>query len=141
MINNFRDYINTYLKNKGFTPPIQKIIKLNGLIVCVLFCSSLVILPVNSWLFWLSCGAILSFWNFFFLAYFVQKMFDTNGIGNKPPQAFMVKQIIISNLRLCITGIFLYTFLVVWNADPFALIIGLSVSIAIIPILLVNNEK
>ena len=139
MINNFKNNINAYLDKRGFTPPIQKIIKLNGLLVFLLFGLGLMSLPVNAWLFWLSCGAILSFWNFFFLAYFIQKMFNINEITHKITTSFVAKQIIISNLRLFITGIFLYALLVTWNADPFALIIGLAIPLAMIPILLVNR--
>ena len=138
MINKFINNVNVFLDSKGFTTPIQKIIKFNGLIIFLLFSFGLATIPITTWLFWLSCGATLSFWNFFSLAYFIQKMFNINRINKKITQSFMIKQIIVSNLRLFITGIFLYTFLVVWNADPFALIIGLSVPLAMIPILLVK---
>lgn len=139
MINNVKNTINIYLDKKGFTPPIQRVIKFNGFLVFLLFTLGLMAMPVNSWLFWLSSGAILSFLNFFFLAHFVQKMFHFNKISQDSSRSFMMIQIIMSNLRLFITGIILYTLLVVWNADPFALIIGLTVPIAMIPILLLSK--
>ena len=139
--NNIRNRINTYLDNKGFPPPIQKIIKFNGFLVCLLFSIGLIIMPVTPWLFWLSCGALLSFWNFFFLAYFVQKMFNFNKINTNMTRSFMLKQVFISNLRLCITGIFLYTFTIIWKVNPFALVIGLTIPLAMIPILVVTMQK
>lgn len=50
-------------------------------------------------------------------------------------------QILVSNLRLFLTGILLYVFLVQWNANPIALLIGLSVPVATIPILLIYYKK
>ncbi len=141
MISNFKNSINTYLKKKGFSAPIQKVLKFNAALVFLLFSFGLMALPLDAWLFWLSCGALLSFWNFFFLAYFVQNMFSYNVIDAKNTRNFMIKQIFLSNLRLFITGFFLYAFLVMWSADPFALIIGLSIPLAMIPVLLINKQK
>lgn len=128
--------INTYLNAQGFTPPIQRVLKINACILCILFCITCVTFQKTDWVLWIFSGAMLTFFNFFFMALFIQKTIYSNRLNIKQPRSFLIKQIFLSNLRLFITGILLYTFIVILGANPFAIAIGLTVPLALIPIIL-----
>lgn len=132
--------LTTYLTSKGFNPSIQKIIKINSYILCILLCISCIALTETLWFLWVFCGALLTFFNFFFMASFVQKMLYSNKLNIKQPRSFLIKQIFLSNFRLFISGILLYSLLVLLRADPFALLIGLTIPLAVIPIAVLRNS-
>ncbi len=86
--------------------------------------------------------SVLSFWNFYTLALFIQQVLpasipgdDKNGLS----RARIVKKglLIRSQLRLFITGIFVYIALVFFQASPAALAAGLSTAMIIIPVSLI----
>lgn len=131
-----------------------------------LVAAGIILLPFTSWVFWLGVGAALSAWNFCSLADFVQRIFPVitaqtapaasssvnestldhtdnskknsggkskNGAASK---FFLQGQLFRSYFRLFITGILVYTALVVCRANPFALAIGLSAAILAMPMLI-----
>ena len=86
--------------------------------------------------------SVLSFWNFYTLALFIQRVLpasmperDKDGSS----QARIVKKglLIRTQLRLFITGIFVYIALVFFQAGPVALAVGLSSALIIIPVSLI----
>lgn len=92
--------------------------------------------------FWAGAMSVLSCWNFYSLACFIQRALpavipetDRRGAGT----ARVVKKGLLfrTNLRLCITGILVYIALVTFQANPVALAAGLSASVIIIPISLI----
>ena len=85
---------------------------------------------------------MLSFWNFYTLALFIQKVLPASipqGDKNGAVQARIVKKglLIRTQLRLFITGIFVYIALVFFQAGPVALAAGLSSAMIIIPVSLI----
>ena len=96
----------------------------------------------GTFLFWTAVMSMLSFWNFYTLALFIQQALpssmpeeDKLGAG----RARLVKKglLIRSQLRLFITGIFVYTAIVFFQASPVALAAGLSTAMIIIPVSLI----
>lgn len=133
--------LNEYTKKHVTNPAIQKIIFFDILLLALIFLVSLCSLGQSTFFLWIFLGGILSFWNFFFLAVFIQKYFNSKLLGTSTDKILPFGQVLISNLRLFITGFLLYIFLTHWNANPTALLIGVSVPVATIPILLIYNKK
>lgn len=132
---------NTYLNELEFSNSFQVLIWINASIACSLFILGVFFYSYNSWIFWAGYAAILSFWNFFLLSISIQKSLHINKLKIKTPRVPMFKQVIMSNLRLFITVFLLYTPLVRYDASPFALITGISLSVILIPFLLLNMRK
>ena len=93
-------------------------------------------------LFWAGVSAVLSCWNFYTLALFIQHALPLSipgGDKNGASQARIVKKglLIRTQLRLFITGIFVYIALVFFQANPIALAVGLSSALIIIPVSLI----
>lgn len=135
------NFINEYIKKHIPNPVIQKIIFFDILLFALLFLVSLCTLGHSTFFLWIFLSGILSFWNFFFVAIFIQKYFNSKLLGTNTDKILPFGQVLISNLRLFITGFLLYIFLTYWNADPLALLIGVSIPVATIPILLICNKK
>lgn len=135
------NYINEYIKKNIPNPVIQKIVFFDILLLALIFLVSLCTLGQSSFWLWIFFSGILSFWNFFFVAVFIQKYFNSKLLGTSTDKILPFGQVLISNLRLFITGFLLYIFLTHWNADPIALLIGISIPVATIPILLIYNKK
>jgi hypothetical protein len=133
--------LDEYIKKNIANPAIQKIIFFDILLLALLLLVSLCTLGQSTFFLWIFLGGILSFWNFFFVAIFIQKYFNSKLLGTKSDKILPFGQILISNLRLFITGFLLYIFLTRWNAHPIALFIGVSIPVATIPILLIYNKK
>lgn len=133
--------INEYIKKNIPNPIIQKIIFLDILLLTLIFLTSLCTLGQSTFFLWIFLGGILSFWNFFFVAIFIQKYFNSKLLGTSADKILPLGQVLISNLRLFITGFLLYIFLTHWNAHPMALLIGVSIPVVTIPILLIYNKK
>lgn len=102
-------------------------------------------LPLGTEVFWCGVMSVLSFWNFYTLALFIQHALpasipedDRDGRA----QARLVKKglLIRTQLRLFITGIFVYTALVFFQASPVALALGLSTAMIIIPASLIFRD-
>ena len=132
-----RDCIKKHITN----PAIQKIIFFDILLLSLIFLVSLCTLPQSTFFLWIFLGGILTFWNFFFVAIFIQKYFNSKLLGTKSDKILPFGQVLISNLRLFITGFLLYISFTHWNAHPIALLIGVSIPVATIPILLICNKK
>lgn len=86
--------------------------------------------------------SVLSFWNFYTLALFIQHALPASIPGddrNGNSRARIVKKglLVRTQLRLFITGIFVYTALVFFQASPIALAVGLSTAMIIIPVSLI----
>lgn len=137
IINCIRGYINRHICG----PALQRIFFVNAIILCGLFLAAVPALFASTFFLWIFLGGLLSFWNFFFLAVFIQKYFNSKLLGTNTDKFLPFGQILISNLRLFLTGILLYSFLVHWKADPIALLIGVSIPVATIPILLLYKNK
>ena len=92
--------------------------------------------------FWAGVAALLSAWNFYTLALFIQHALpavipesDKKGMAT----ARIVKKglLLRTYLRLFLTGFFVYLALVQFQASPVALAAGLSASVTIIPLSLI----
>ena len=131
------------LWRRGFIhAPLRRAVRNLFFFSLLLFVAGLLALPWGSAVFWTGVMAMLSFWNFYTLALFIQHVLpasmpeaDKNGAG----RARIVKKglLIRTQLRLFITGIFVYTALVFFQASPIALAVGLSTAMIIIPISLI----
>ena len=93
-------------------------------------------------LFWAGVTAVLSCWNFYTLALFIQHALPLSipgGDKNGASRARIVKKglLVRTQLRLFITGIFVYIALVFFQANPIALAVGLSSALIIIPVSLI----
>jgi len=113
-------------------------------------------LPFAFWPFWLGFGALLSAWNFYSLARGVLAFLpvlaassrqaeeegeDAKARTGAASRTFLMVRIFQSNLRLFITGILVYSALVVWHASPFALAAGLSLAVIVAPVLLLTGRR
>ena len=101
-----------------------------------------VLVPWSLQMFWAGVAAVLSAWNFYTLALFIQHAMpavipagDKNGLAT----ARVVKKglLLRTYLRLFLTGFFVYFALVQFQASPVALAAGLSASVTIIPLSLI----
>lgn len=131
--------LDRWLWRRGFAAgPVRTGARVLILLAAALLAAGIVLLPLAAWPFWLGVGAALSAWNFYSLALFVQHAFPS---GNEGGAAFstarrlLFGQLLRSNLRLFITGFFVYTALVVFRASPFAVAAGLSAAVFILPVL------
>ena len=100
------------------------------------------LVPLSLQVFWAGVAAVLSAWNFYTLALFIQHAMpaaipdgDKNGLAT----ARVVKKglLLRTYLRLFLTGFFVYLALVQFQASPVALAAGLSASVTIIPLSLI----
>lgn len=137
IINNIRRCIHKNISS----PAVQKVLFADAILLILLFLAAMGTLFISDFFLWIFLGGLLSFWNFFFLAIFIQKYFNSKLLGTNVDKFLPFGQILISNLRLFLTGILLYSFLVHWNANPIALLIGLSIPVATIPIILIYKNK
>ena len=136
---NTADRVDRWLWQRGFPDgPVRTVIRNLVLVSTGLLILGTLLLPLIHWPFWLGVGAALSTWNFYSLAVFVQRAFPRPGAGSSTnaSRAFLIAQLLRSNLRLFITGILVYISLVVFRANPFALVAGLSATVCMIPALL-----
>ncbi len=138
----FFEQIERHLWRQGFVQaPLRRAMRNLFCLSCTLFLAGVLLLPMVNTVFWMGAMALLSTWNFYTLARFIQKALpaffppdDKNGVKT----AHIVKKSLRLRavLRLFITGILLYICLTTFHADPVALAAGLSVSIVIVPIYL-----
>lgn len=135
--------IDKFLWKRGFAAgPVRKITRALFLTTGVLLIIGLLCLPWSRWPFWLAFGAALASWNFFSLAYFVQAAFARIAQDGQK-QTFVGGQLLRSYLRLFITVFLVYMTVIKVGANPFAIVGGLSLTVIIIPILLLilRNER
>ena len=134
------EHLEGALWKKGFPQGLARdAVRLTILLATVLSGAGTVFLPVSTKLFWAGFGAVLAAWNFYNLSHFILHRLprgSQEGSGEKDRKSFFTGQLLRSNLRLFITGILLYVALVVYEADIFSLLAGLSVVVLVIPVLL-----
>lgn len=136
------DRVERYLWRRGFAPgPVRLVARTLIMMSAGLFILGVVLLPLARWPFWLGLGAALSTWNFYSLAFFVQKIFPSVAANTGQARHLMLGQLLRSNLRLFITGILVYISLVRFHANPFALVAGLSLAVLIMPVLLIIRKS
>lgn len=133
------DRVDRWLWRRGFAAgPVRTGARALILLAAALLAAGLALSPLTAWPFWLGAGAALSAWNFYSLALFVQRAFPTGNDGaasSSIARRLLLGQLLRSNLRLFITGFFVYTALVAFRANPFALVAGLSAAVLILPVL------
>ena len=128
------------LWRKGFVhAPLRTALRNLLIFSAVFFAFGAALVPWTVNVFWAAVAAVLSAWNFYTLARFIQSAMpavmpegDKKGIAT----ARVVKKGLRlgAYLRLFITGFFLYIALVQFQASPAALAAGLSASVTIIPL-------
>ncbi len=134
--------VDAFLYRRGFARgPVRLLARTLILLAALLLALGLAFLPLASWPFWLGAGAVFAAWNFFSMAHFIQRFFFHAAATQAGTKNLMAGQIIRANLRLFITGIFLYTALMHWGANPFALVAGLSLAVLTIPFLPLLERK
>lgn len=137
------EQVDRRLWRSGFIhAPLRRAARNLFLFSLLLFVTGIVALAWGPSLFWCGVMSMLSFWNFYTLALFIQQVLpasipqeDKNGLS----RARIVKKglLIRTQLRLFITGIFVYIALVFFQASPGALAAGLSTAMIIIPVSLI----
>ena len=137
------EQVDRRLWRSGFIhAPLRRAARNLFLFSLLFFVAGMLSLAWGRFLFWGGVMAMLSFWNFYTLALFIQQALpasipedDKNGFS----RARIVKKglLIRTQLRLFITGIFVYIALVFFQASPGALAVGLSTAMIIIPVSLI----
>ena len=132
-----------FLWRRGFVYAPLRAATRNLLIFSALFfLLGAVLVPWVPQLCWAGMAAVLSAWNFYTLALFIQHSMpavmpesDKKGLAT----ARVVKKglHLRTYLRLFLTGFFVYFALVQFQASPIALAAGLSASVTIIPLSLI----
>lgn len=137
---NLIDRVDRFLWRRGFQAgPVRHVARALILTSAGLLALGALLLPLLRWPFWLGVGAVLSAWNFYSLAFFIQHAFPFATEGQAAASAsrgLWLGQLARSNLRLFITGFLVYMALVVFRANPFALVAGLSAAVFMMPVLL-----
>ena len=132
-----------FLWHRGFIHAPLRTATRNLLIFAALFfLLGAALVPWTMQGFWAGTAAVLSAWNFYTLALFVQHALpavipQSDKRGEKT--AYIVKKglLLRTHLRLFLTGFFVYLALVQFQASPAALAVGLSASVTIIPLSLI----
>ena len=135
--------VERFLWRRGFVYAPLRTATRNLLIFSALFfILGAVLVPWSDQIFWAAAAAVLSSWNFYTLALFIQHAMqavipegDRNGLAT----ARVVKKgrLLRTYLRLFLTGFFVYVALVQFQVSPIALAVGFSASVTIIPLSLI----
>jgi hypothetical protein len=135
--------VERFLWRRGFVYAPLRAATRNLLIFSAIFLIlGAVLVPWADQVFWAAAAAMLSSWNFYTLALFIQHALpavipesDKKGLAT----ARVVKKglLLRTYLRLFLTGFFVYFALVQFQASPVALAAGLSASVTIIPLSLI----
>ena len=131
------------LWRKGFVhAPIRCAVRNLFFFSLLLFLAGTAALPWGANVFWCGVMALLSFWNFYTLALFIQRALpavipEEDRRGEASGRIVKKGLLIRTQLRLFITGIFVYIALVFFQASPVALAVGLSTAMIIIPVSLI----
>lgn len=133
------DRVDRWLWRRGFASgPVRTGARALILLAAALLAAGLVLSPLVTWPWWLGVGSALSAWNFYSLARFVLCAFPSGNEGagtSGAARRLLFGQVLRSNLRLFITGFFVYMALVAFRANPFALAAGLSAAVLVLPAL------
>lgn len=137
-VHSLASFVDRRLWRSGFGPgPVRSGARTLILLAAALLAAGTLLLPLTAWPFWLGAGAALSAWNFYHLALFILHAFPSGNEGGASSSAarrLLAGQLVRSNLRLFITGFFVYMALVVFHANPFALAAGLSAAVLVLPL-------
>ena len=117
------------LARRGFAEPIRKILLCSLMVGALCALGGLLGWQRNMALWWFGLFALISTWNFWGLAKFVNKTISNGWNKNIQFRLFLGFQ-----LRLFLTGIFVYIALVHWHASLYAVLGGLSVSLVFVVI-------
>ena len=134
------EQIERWLWRRGFLhAPLRRAMRNLFFFSWALLLLGIVLLSVTRSIFWAGIMAILSCWNFYTLARFIQAVMpvsipDQDKDGAQTARVVKKGLLIRTYFRLFITGLLVYISLVTFHAEPVALAAGLSVSIVIIPI-------
>ena len=122
------DALNDALTRQGFAPATRNVVLRTG------GCGALFVLvgiagwagdyAAARWILWFGVAALFSAWNFWALAKFVHQR-----ISNNWNRSLAARLLLSTNLRLFITGIFVYISFVLAGAPLAALLGGLSLSL------------
>ncbi len=127
------------LWRRGFIQPAVRCVMRNILCVSLtLVACGFALLPFTCEGVWIALASILTSWNFYDIARFVQKIMPASipiEDGRSTAVAAIVKKRVLlrSQIRLFLSAVFIYVALVVFHASPFSLAAGFSVSVIVIP--------
>ena len=111
------------------------------LVSAVLLIMGAILAPVTQEPLWLALTALVTCWNFYDLSRIVQRVLPASIPGKdkrgQAVAAIVKKRVLVrSQIRLFITGIFVYIALVVFHAGPFSLAAGFAVPVIVITVTL-----
>ncbi|WP_291319688.1 ATP synthase subunit I [Desulfonatronospira sp.] len=112
--------VENFLYKRGFVLPRVRFLVRNQFYLSVLGLLVFIIFFPVSWIVGFGIGALLGSLNFYFMARLAQELvYIAKGAATPLLFSFYV--------RLILTGLVLYVAIVYWNANVFALLLGLSV--------------
>jgi len=112
--------VENFLYNRGFVLPRVRFLLRNQLYLVIAgFLFFLFFLP-GPWVIGFAIGSLVGTCNFFSLAKLAQELIYVQ-------RGAVVSLLFSFYLRLILTGVVLYLAIVLWRADIFALLIGLSI--------------
>ncbi len=111
----------------------------------VLFLLGAVLLPLTGFFFWTGLSALITCCSFYDLIKTVQQIFpssvsEDDSRGRAAAQIVKKRVLLRSQIKLFIFAFFVYIALVGFHASPFALALGFSVSVFVIPISLLAGN-
>lgn len=121
--------LDSILERRGFAAPIRRILLCSLMVGVLCSLGGAIGWQQNTALLWFGLAALLSSWNFWGLANFINKAISNGWSQNLRFRLFLGFQ-----LRLFLTGIFVYIALVHWCAPLYAVLAGLSISLVFVVI-------
>lgn len=112
--------VENFLYKRGFVLPRVRFLVRNQLYLSLLGILVFIIFFPVSWIVGFGIGALLGSLNFYFLAKLAQELVHI-------PKGAATPLLFSFYVRLILTGLVLYLAIVYWNANVFALFMGLSV--------------
>lgn len=117
------------LERRGFAAPIRRVLLCSLMVGTLCSLGGLAGWQKNTALLWFGLFALFSTWNFWGIANFINKALSAGWSTNIQVRLFLGFQ-----LRLFLTGIFVYIALVHWYAPLYSVLGGLSVSLVFVVI-------
>lgn len=115
--------LDKWLYHRGFREPIIRGILRRGLLISFISLGvGLLLLIKTKLVFWFAMGCFLSVWNFWALAKRIYQLLPRGWSTGT-----LIGLLLHTGFRLLLTGIFLYFFLILGKASPFALVAGLTI--------------
>ncbi len=113
-------WVENFLYKRGFVLPKVRFLVRNQLYLSVLGTIVFILFFPLPWIIGFVIGAAVGSFNFYFLARLAQELVYI-------PKGATIPLLFSFYTRLIVTGIILYVAIVFWNANIFALLIGLSI--------------